>query len=203
MARLDREQASGADLDAQASGHGRDADIVRVLGILNLGALQRRLALDFSDLYGKGFSFERIDGELAIGSGSARIDRFRITGPSGDIDIAGRADLIDGQLEQVVTVTPEIGSGVALASAVAGGPLVGAAVYVADQVAGDVVDRLIRYRYRVTGPWADPTMTRSDRLGSLLSGLAGGGTEVRAGETAASADAAPPSEPPNLFLDPP
>lgn len=175
----------------------------RVLGILNLGALQRRLALDFSDLYGKGFSFERIDGELAIGSGSARIDRFRITGPSGDIDIAGRADLIDGQLEQVVTVTPEIGSGVALASAVAGGPLVGAAVYVADQVAGDVVDRLIRYRYRVTGPWADPTMTRSDRLGSLLSGLAGGGTEVRAGETAASADAAPPSEPPNLFLDPP
>lgn len=173
----------------------------RVLGILNLGALQRRLALDFSDLYGKGFGFERIDGALDIGKGKAHIERFRITGPSGTIDIEGRTDLVVGELDQVVTVTPEISTSVALASAVAGGPLVGAAVYVADQVAGGVVDKLTRYQYRVTGPWDDPTMTRSDRLGTILSGIAGGGASERAGGSAPSANERRPADPPNLFLD--
>ena len=175
----------------------------RVLGILNLGALQRRLALDFSDLYGKGFSFKKIDGALDIAGGLAQIDHFQITGPSGVIDIAGSTNFIAGQLNQIVTVTPEVSSSVALASAVAGGPLVGAAVYVADQVAGGVVDRLTRYQYRVTGPWADPTMTRSDRLGNLFSGMSGGDGASSPSDGREKEEGGEEAEPPNFFLDTP
>jgi len=128
----------------------------RVLGILNLEALQRRLTLDFSDLYGRGFAFEKITGELKIRKGKAVIEKLDIDGPSSDIKITGSTDLADGELDQVVTVTPRLGTGVAIAGAVAGGPLVGAAVLLADRVSGGGVDKLGRHQYLVTGPWAEP-----------------------------------------------
>lgn len=132
----------------------------RVFGILNLGALSRRLALDFTDLYQQGFSFEQIQGDIRIGGGRAELRRFEIDGPSSTIRVGGLTDLRSRTFDQTVTVEPRIGSSVALASALAGGPVVGAAVYLADKVTGGAIDRLGAYRYRITGPWADPELTR-------------------------------------------
>ena len=132
----------------------------RVLGILNLGALSRRLALDFTDLYQQGFSFEQILGDIRVGGGKAELRRFEIEGPSSTIRVGGFTDLRARTFDQTVTVEPRIGSSVALASALAGGPVVGAAVYLADKVSGGAIDKLGSYRYRVTGPWAEPELTR-------------------------------------------
>jgi uncharacterized protein (TIGR02099 family) len=146
----------------------------RVLGILNLEALRRRLTLDFSDLYGRGFAFEKITGELEIRKGKAVIEKLDIDGPSSDIKITGSTDLADGELDQVVIVTPRLGTGVAIAGAVAGGPLVGAAVLLADRVSGGGVDKLGRHQYLVTGPWAEPrirsTGWSADRQAASASG---------------------------------
>ena len=132
----------------------------RVLGILNLGALSRRLALDFTDLYEKGFSFEQIHGEIRVGGGRAELRRFEIEGPASAIRVSGFTDLRTRTFDQTVTVEPRIGSSVALAGALAGGPVVGAAVYLADKMSGGAIDKLGAYRYRVTGPWAEPQLTR-------------------------------------------
>jgi uncharacterized protein (TIGR02099 family) len=132
----------------------------RVLGILNLGALSRRLSLDFTDLYQQGFSFEQILGDIRVGGGKAELRRFEIEGPSSSIRVGGFTDLRARTFDQTVTVEPRIGSSVALASALAGGPVVGAAVYLADKVSGGAIDKLGSYQYRVTGPWADPELTR-------------------------------------------
>ena len=132
----------------------------RVLGILNLGALSRRLSLDFTDLYEQGFSFEQILGDILVGGGKAELRRFEIEGPSSTIRVGGFTDLRARTFDQTVTVEPRIGSSVALASALAGGPVVGAAVYLADKVSGGAIDKLGSYRYRVTGPWAEPELTR-------------------------------------------
>lgn len=132
----------------------------RVLGILNLGALSRRLSLDFTDLYEQGFSFEQILGDIVVGGGKAELRRFEIEGPSSTIRVGGFTDLRARTFDQTVTVEPRIGSSVALASALAGGPVVGAAVYLADKVSGGAIDKLGSYRYRVTGPWAEPELTR-------------------------------------------
>jgi uncharacterized protein YhdP len=132
----------------------------RVLGILNLGALSRRLSLDFTDLYQQGFSFEQILGDIRVGGGKAELRRFEIEGPSSTIRVGGFTDLRSRTFDQTVTVEPRIGSSVALASALAGGPVVGAAVYLADKVSGGAIDKLGSYRYRVTGPWAEPELTR-------------------------------------------
>jgi len=128
----------------------------RMLGILNLAALQRRLSLDFSDLFGKGYSFESMTGKLAIAKGKATIEKLEIEGPSAGIEITGSTDLVAQTFDQVVTVIPRIGTGVALAGALAGGPLVGAAVYIADKVTGGAVEKLGSYQYEIRGPWMDP-----------------------------------------------
>ncbi len=151
-------------------GSGRMLDmepgVGRMLGILNTAALSRRLSLDFSDLFADGFAFDRIHGEIAIGSGEARIRALDILAPPADIEITGRTDLVAGVLDQTVVVTPEIGIGLALASTLAGGPVVGAAVFLTDKVTDGAVERLGRYAYRVTGPWRDPLIRRVDTGGS-------------------------------------
>ena len=173
----------------------------RVLGFLNLGALSRRLALDFTDVYQQGFSFEQIVGDIRLGGGLAELRRFDIEGPASAIRVSGFTDLRSRTFDQTVTVEPRIGSSVALASALAGGPVVGAAVYLADKVTGGTIDKLGAYRYRVTGPWAEPELTR---LGwdpfatSAEPGSPGGETEAPG-----SGSLVPPQVQPgqNHFLD--
>ncbi|WP_296806145.1 YhdP family protein [Thiocapsa sp.] len=132
----------------------------RVLGFLNLSALKRRLSMDFTDLYGQGFAFEEMRGRIRIAEGKATLDDFTIEGPASKVIVSGSSDLVNHRFDQHVVVEPRIGSSVALASAVAGGPVVGAAVYLVDRIAGNAIDRLGRYRYRVTGPWSNPDVSR-------------------------------------------
>jgi uncharacterized protein (TIGR02099 family) len=150
-------------------GPGRLLDVepgmARMLGMLNLAAIQRRLSLDFTDLTEDGFSFDQARGLVVIANALARIQSFELLSSSADIRLTGTANLATETLDQTLTVTPKVVSGVALASAAVGGPLVGAAVLLADKVAGDAVDRLSRHRYRVTGPWTQP---RFELLGMSL-----------------------------------
>ena len=130
----------------------------RVLGFLNLGALTRRLTLDFRDLYEKGFSFERIAGRIRVGDGRATVQSFDIEGPASRIQVSGYSDLRARTFDQTVTVEPNIGTSVAIAGAVAGGPAVGAAVFALNRLSGGAIDRLGSFQYRVTGPWTDPVL---------------------------------------------
>jgi uncharacterized protein YhdP len=163
----------------------------RLLGFVDIGSIGRRLVLDFSDLHQQGFSFERLAGRIAIGQGQAHLDEVLIEGPAAKVSVTGRTDLASQRLEQRVLVEPRLGSSVALASAVAGGPVVGAAVYLVDRATGNTIDRLGRYEYRITGSWSEPEWTR---LGwEPLSGL-GSVSETE------NQDTEPPREI-NHFLD--
>jgi Predicted membrane protein len=162
-----------------------------MLGFIDIDSIGRRLALDFSDLYGQGFAFERLDGRIRIGQGQARFEDVSIEGPAGRVMVGGTADLVGRRLDQLVTVEPRLATGMALAGAVAGGPMVGAAVYLVDRATGNTLDRLGRYQYRVTGPWTEPEWKR---LGwEPLSGLGERGKP-------ASPDSKPP-RPINHFLE--
>ena len=140
-----------------------DPGMGRVLGVLNLGALGRRLALDFTDLYDRGFVFQDIKGKLSLQGGQVElVEPLLIEGTAADVRIEGRANLLDQSLEQVATVTPSLGGSVALASAIAAGPLVGAAVLLADQASGGALDALGRHAYDIRGPWANPEIVSRD-----------------------------------------
>ena len=135
----------------------------RVLGLLSLHTLQRRLSLDFSDLFKKGFAFDRIEGNFALDNGNAYTNDLVINGPAARIEISGRIGLANNDYDELVTVIPSMTSSIPLAGALAGGPAVGAALLVAERLLGDKLEQVSRFthtHYAVTGPWSDPVFTK-------------------------------------------
>jgi uncharacterized protein YhdP len=59
-----------------------------------------------------------------------------------------------------VTVTPQLGSALAIAGAIAGGPAIGAAVFLAGQVLKPGIEQISRYYYSITGSWDEPVIRR-------------------------------------------
>jgi len=140
-----------------------DPGVGRLFGLFNLGALRRRLTLDFSDIFKKGFAFDSIEGEFLLDTGDAFTNDFRMQGPSANIELSGRIGLGDEDFDALVTITPKISSSIPLAGAIAGGPAVGAALFLAQQLMGDSIDRVTRLEYMATGSWDDPVLTPKTR----------------------------------------
>lgn len=136
-----------------------DPGIGRIFGLLNIGALQRRLTLDFSDIFKKGFAFDSIEGDFLLDSGDAYTNNFIMAGPSATIEIAGRTGLSSEDFDQLVTFTPRLSSSLTMAGAIAAGPAVGAALLLAQQIIGNKLDKVTQIQYIVTGPWSDPILT--------------------------------------------
>lgn len=134
----------------------------RALGLLSLTKLPKRLTLDFTDLFGKGFGFDRIEGSFVLDNGNAYTDKLVIDGPAAKIEIAGRVGLAAQDYDELVTVTPYLNSSLPLAGALAGGPVVGAAVMVAEKLLEGKIglNEFARKQYTVTGPWASPAVTQ-------------------------------------------
>lgn len=132
--------------------------IGRLLGLLNLDSLARRLTFNFSDLTQEGLAFDSINGRLDFRAGAAHVEQFLLSGPSVQIEASGQIALSARTLDLVVAVTPQIGSPLSIAGAIAGGPAVGAALFLADKLLPEGVDTVGRYEYRVTGPWTAPVV---------------------------------------------
>ncbi|MGD2076539.1 MAG: YhdP family protein, partial [Gammaproteobacteria bacterium] len=116
----------------------------KLLNLFSLNSLQRRLSLDFSDLTKGGFSFDRMDGHIVVMDGNAFTNDFTIRGSSAVIEIAGRTGLVAKDYDQLVTVTPQLSASLPIAGAIAGGPAVGAAVFIAEKLVGDEFNRISR-----------------------------------------------------------
>jgi uncharacterized protein (TIGR02099 family) len=138
----------------------------RIFGLMSIATIPRRLALDFSDLFSKGFHFQSIVGDFKLDKGIATTDNLSMLGDSATIDVTGPVNMIDKTYNQTVTVTPNVSSALPVAGAVAGGPVglgVGAALLLADKLAdslfGKEIVNVISYRYALTGPWDEPELT--------------------------------------------
>lgn len=138
----------------------------RVFGLLSLQGLRRRLSLDFSDVFEKGFGFDRIQGKFSLLDGDAYTNDLVIEGPAAHIEVSGRTGLANQDYDQLVTVIPHVQSTLPLAGAIAGGPVVGAALLLADKLFEQQLDglgRLARHQYSVTGSWDNPEFQKLPR----------------------------------------
>jgi len=138
----------------------------RVFGLLSVAAIPRRLALDFNELFGKGLNFRTIKGSFDIANGIATTQDLVLQGESVKIEVTGPVDLENQLYNQKVKVTPNVSSTLPIAGAVAGGPIglgVGAAILLADKLAGKLFDKeivnIISYNYNLTGPWQEPDLS--------------------------------------------
>lgn len=135
----------------------------RVFGLLSINELQRRLRLDFSDLFKKGFTFDEISGDFMLSRGDAFTDNTNIKGPAARIAISGRTGLVRRDYEQLITVTPHLTSSLPLAGAIAN-PGIGAALFLAQKLFESQLDAITRYQYTVRGSWDNPVIERVTQL---------------------------------------
>lgn len=176
-----------------------DPGVTRVIGLINLNTLARRLRLDFGDLFKKGYSFDSIDGTFDFDAGVATTADLRMIGPSGRLRIQGATDLVDETVDQQVVVIPKLDATLPIAGTIAGGPVAGLAVLVAQEAISTQVDQIYRFDYAIHGPWANPTIELLDS-GGTLSKLLRPLTRL-GGKDGAAADVA--AEPPAPEATPP
>lgn len=134
----------------------------RIFGLLSLQALPRRLALDFSDVFLKGLTFDQIAGDFQIKQGNAYSDNFKLQGPSAEILINGRTGLINRDYDQTIKITPHIDMRLPLVGALAAstgiGVGLGAAILLGQRLIQPSIDRISQFSYTLTGSWNEPVV---------------------------------------------
>lgn len=136
------------------------ANALRVFGLLNFNAINRRLRLDFSDLLGKGLSYDRVKGVLAATDGVYFTrEPLRLDGPSSNLELNGKLDMAHDQIDAKLLVTLPVTNNLPLAALIVGAPAVGGALFVVDKLLGDKVARFASVQYSVKGPWQSPAIT--------------------------------------------
>ncbi|QQZ42982.1 TIGR02099 family protein [Pseudomonas sp. SK3(2021)] len=136
------------------------AQALRVFGLLNFNSIGRRLRLDFSDLFGKGLSYDRVKG-LLVASNGVYVTRepITLTGPSSNLELNGTLDLVADRVDSKLLVTLPVTNNLPIAALIVGAPAVGGALFLIDKLIGDRVSRFASVQYSVKGPWKDPKIT--------------------------------------------
>lgn len=134
----------------------------RLLGLLSLQSLPRRLTLDFRDLFSEGFAFDKITSTANIRDGILRSDDLFMTGPAAEARIKGETNLKAETQRLKVRVVPHISDSVSLA-ALAGGPIVGVAAFVAQKLLKDPLNKISASEYMITGTWDNPQEADADK----------------------------------------
>jgi uncharacterized protein (TIGR02099 family) len=132
----------------------------KIFGLMSVAALPRRLEFDFRDVFDKGLGFDQITGTFTIEDGQAYTDDLSLLGQTADVTIFGRTGLATRDYDQTAVVAANVGTTLPIAGAIAGGPVVGAALLIFSEVMKEPLKDLSRTQYRITGPWADPTVQR-------------------------------------------
>jgi uncharacterized protein YhdP len=138
----------------------------RLLGLLSLQTIPRRLALDFKDIFAKGFRFDKMRGSFSFSDGDAYTRDYYIDGPVGRIDIEGRTGLEARDYDQQVMFRPDLSSSLPLIGTLLGGATTGIAVILVDRIArvfGKQTDDLARVEYKLTGGWDAPELILVNR----------------------------------------
>ncbi|WP_286901755.1 YhdP family protein [Vreelandella sedimenti] len=132
----------------------------RLIGLLNFDNILRRLRLDFSDVTGRGTAFDRVKGTADVTGGLLTLrGPLQIDAPATTLTLTGSVDLVTRELDQRLGVTLPVTQSLPIAAIAVGAPIVGGALFLADQLFGDALDRATTLHYRVRGPWTSPQVT--------------------------------------------
>lgn len=152
---LDASLRKGQFVEVQGS-----ASALRVFGLLNFNSIGRRLRLDFSDLLGKGLSYDRTKALLVGSSGVFKThEPLRVEGPSSTLELNGTLDMAQERIDAKLLVTLPVTNNLPLAALIVGAPAIGGALFVADKLLGDRVARFASVQYEVKGPWLNPEIS--------------------------------------------
>jgi uncharacterized protein YhdP len=138
------------DIDPGAGG--------RFLGLFNLLHLPKRLSLDFTEVYEKGFVFDSIKGTYVFGGGDAITQDTEISASAADLTMMGRIGVDDQDYDLVAIVRPHSSVATFAGGTLLGGPTIGVGLMLLQEIFG--LELLGKDLYRIEGSWDDPAITK-------------------------------------------
>ena len=140
-----------------------DPGIAKLLGVLNLQALPRRLALDFRDVFSQGFAYDFVRGDIDLRQGVASTNNLQMKGLNAAVLMEGFADVKDETQDLHVVVIPEINAGTASLIATAINPAIGIGTFLAQMILRKPLGKAATQEFRITGSWLDPKVEKLTR----------------------------------------
>lgn len=133
----------------------------RLLNVLSLQSIPRRLSLNFSDLFGNGYSFDRMEGDFRLQNGNAYTDNMQIEGAVAHVSLAGRIGLAAKDFDLRLGVAAHVTSSLPMVATLALGlnPIgaaIGAGTFVVDKLISSRAAKASSYDYKITGSWDNP-----------------------------------------------
>ncbi len=138
---------------------GEGSGAVRIFSLLNFAAIAKRMTLDFSDVFGKGISFDQITATVAADRGVINfVEPMVIDGTGGDFRINGTVNLLTGALDNEMVVTLPVSSSLPWYAAYLGfvNPIAAGAVLVGERLFRNQIDNLSSAKYKVGGTLQNP-----------------------------------------------
>ncbi len=132
----------------------------RVFGMLSIQTLPRRLFLDFSDVFNKGFGFDIIEGDFSIDDGDAYTNNTYMDGPAARVEITGRTGLVQQDYDQEVMVTPHVLESLPMLGVLAATPQVAATILFFQKLFQPEIDVVAQNPYTITGSWNAPIIKK-------------------------------------------
>jgi uncharacterized protein (TIGR02099 family) len=134
----------------------------RILSLLNLAKIARRITMDFSDVFGRGISFDRLDAQVQLLDGRMQfLQPMVIDGTGSAFRINGEIDLIEGTLNNDMIVTLPVGESLPWYAAylAVANPLAAGAILVGERLFRAQIEQMSSARYRVEGTVDDPRVS--------------------------------------------
>ena len=146
----------------------QDPSFFKLLSFINLESIANRMRMSRSELREQGFVYDRINVELSVNNGKAKVDYFQVESEESDIELTGYVDLIKRDYNLAANVQPSIADAIPLATYLAGGGWVGFGVWAADkmlfggEIIGSLFDNVVEVTFVITGPWSEPIIEKLD-----------------------------------------
>ena len=135
---------------------------LKLLGIFDFAEIAQRLSLDLASVLGDGHAFNAMQGSFSMTPGLIKTNEpIVISGPGSQLTFAGDLSLPSEEIDYDLVVTLPLNKNLpwyAAYSAIATGPLVGAGVFIAQQVFKDQIDDLTSLKYEINGSLEDPSV---------------------------------------------
>ena len=129
-------------------------------GPFSLFALSRYLSLDFSPAFGKGLTFNTINGKVTIQQGVARSDGVTMSASLASVIGRGYIDLHKRDLDINADIYPNLKSGVTVATGGLFGLQAAAWIYAIQQLFSHEIEKGTRISYHITGSLDNPKVTK-------------------------------------------
>lgn len=132
----------------------------RIIGLLSLESIQRRIQLDFRDLLGEGFAFDKLSTKVILVDGALQTtEDIIIEGPAARIGLQGKAWFDTRAVDFKMRVDSKATATLPLAAAIAAGnPAVGAVLWLVDKTGVSKLNNKDQadFQYQISGTWDKP-----------------------------------------------